>query len=319
MSKGKYRFNPESLTYEKINHSTKKIILLALTYFSIFVTVGFAFMFLWLHFFPSAREYSLIEENKVLRTQYKILDEKINRAELVINDISDRDNSIYRVVFEANPIPNEVRNAGFGGVNRYQDLQSIPNMELVVDVSKRIDILYKKLYIQSLSFDTIMNLAKNKTEMLKCIPAIQPLRNGKFVSGFGYRMHPIYKTVRMHTGIDLTAPTGTKVYATGDGRVQNADFERGYGKQVVINHGYNYATVYAHLDKILVNKGQKVKRGDLIGLVGNTGTSTSSHLHYEVRRYGIPVNPINYYLNDLTPQEFSELLAQSKQANQSFD
>ncbi|MCL2327558.1 MAG: M23 family metallopeptidase [Bacteroidetes bacterium] len=319
MSKGKYRFNPESLTYEKINHSTKKIILLVLTYFSIFVTIGFAFMFLWLHFFPSAREYSLIEENKGLRAQYKILNEKINRVELVMNDIADRDNSIYRVVFEADPIPLEVRNAGFGGVNRYAELQSIPNMELVVDVSKRIDILQKKLYIQSLSFDTIIHLAKNKTEMLKCIPAIQPIRNGKLVSGFGYRMHPIYKTVRIHTGIDLTAPTGTKIYATGDGTVKNADFERGYGKQVVINHGYNFSTVYGHLSKILVQRGQKVKRGDLIGLVGNTGTSTGSHLHYEVRRHNTPVNPINYYLNDLTPQEYADLLAQSKLANQSFD
>ena len=151
MSKGKYRFNPESLTYEKITHSTKKIILLALTYFSIFVTIGFVFMFLWLHFFPSAREYSLIEENKGLRAQYKILDEKINRVELVLNDIASRDNSIYRVVFEADPIPLEVRNAGFGGVNRYAELQSIPNMELVVDVAKRIDILQKKI-IHTIAF-----------------------------------------------------------------------------------------------------------------------------------------------------------------------
>ncbi|MDR1761592.1 MAG: M23 family metallopeptidase [Bacteroidales bacterium] len=319
MPKGKYRFNQESLTYEKINHSTRKIILLIISYFSIFVTIGFAFMFVWLHFFPSAREYSLIEENKILRSQYKILDEKINRVELVMNDIADRDNSIYRVVFEADPIPLEVRNAGFGGVNRYQELQNTPNMELVVDVSKRIDILQKKLYIQSLSFDTIMNLAKNKTEMLKCIPAIQPLRNGNLVSGFGFRMHPIYKTIRIHTGIDLAAPTGTKIYATGDGIVQNADIERGYGKQVIINHGYNFLTVYGHMDKILVQKNQNVKRGDLIGLVGNTGTSTGSHLHYEVRRNNTPVNPINYYLNDLSPQEFAELLAQSQQTNQSLD
>lgn len=319
MAKGKYKFNPETLTYDKINHSPKKVVLLAIAYFSIFVTIGFAFMFIWLHFFPSAREYSLIEENKALRSQYKLLNEKINSVELVMNDIAERDNAIYRAVFETSPIPNEVRNAGFGGINRFQELQNIPNMELVIDVSNRIDILYKKLYVQSLSFDTIMNLAKNKTEMLKCIPAIQPLRNGKFVSGFGFRMHPIYKTVRMHTGIDLAAPTGTKIYATGDGIVQNADFARGYGKQVVLNHGYSFHTVYGHMDKILVQKGQKIKRGELIGLVGNTGTSTGSHLHYEVRRHNVPVNPINYYLNDLSPQEFSALLEQSKLANQSLD
>ncbi|MDR2963639.1 MAG: M23 family metallopeptidase [Bacteroidales bacterium] len=319
MPKGKYRFNPESLTYEKINHSTKKIILLGLTYFSIFVTIGFVFMFAWLHFFPSAREFSLMEENKALRAQYKVLDEKMNRVEVVMNDLAERDNSIYRVVFEADPIPSEVRNAGFGGINRYQELQNMPNMTMVADASKRIDVLYKKLYVQSLSFDTIMHLAKNKTEMLKCIPAIQPLRNAKLVSGFGFRMHPIYKTVRVHTGIDLAAPTGTKIYATGDGTIQNADFERGYGKQVVIYHGYNFSTVYGHMEKILVQRGQKVKRGDLIGLVGNTGTSTGSHLHYEVRRHNIPVNPINYYLNDLSPKEYADLLEQSKLANQSFD
>lgn len=319
MAKGKYRFNADSLTYEKIEHSTKKIVLMALTYFVIFVTVGFIFMFTWLHFFPSARERALMDENAELRNQYDVLENKIGKAETVLEDIAQRDNNIYRVIFEAEPIPSEIRNAGFGGVNRYEELQSIPNMDLVVQTATRIDVLYKKMYIQSLSFDTIIKLSKNKKEMLKRIPSIQPLRNYKFSSGFGYRIHPIYKTFKMHSGLDLTAPIGTKIYATGDGVVSESEYGRGYGKMVVINHGYSYQTVYGHMSKTLVQVGQKVSRGDVIGLVGNTGTSTGAHLHYEVRRNGMPVNPINYYLDDLSPKEFDELLQLSKKTNQSFD
>lgn len=319
MAKGKYRFNADSLTYEKIEHSTKKIVLMVLTYFSVFVTVGFIFMFTWLHFFPSAREHALMDENAELRNQYDVLDNKLEKVEGLLEDIALRDNNIYRVIFEADPIPAEVRNAGFGGVNRYEDLQSKPNMELVIQTAQRIDVLYKKLYVQSLSFDTIISLAKNKKEMLQRIPAIQPLRKSQFASGFGYRIHPIYKSYRMHAGIDLTAPTGTKIYATGDGVVRESEYGRGYGKMVMIDHGYNFQTVYGHMSKIMVQVGQRVKRGDVIGLVGNTGTSTGSHLHYEVRRHGIPVNPINYYLNDLSPKEFDELLQMSKKTNQAFD
>ncbi|HOS84513.1 MAG TPA: M23 family metallopeptidase [Bacteroidales bacterium] len=319
MAKGKYRFNAESLTYEKIEHSTKKIVMIGVTYLVGFVTVGFIFMFTWLHFFPSAREHTLMDENAELRNQYSILDNRIQKLEGLLNDMAERDNNIYRVIFEANPIPQEIRNAGFGGVNRYAELQSKPNMEMVIETANRIDILNKKIYIQSLSFDTIISLAKNKKEMLKRIPAIQPLRNYKFSSGFGYRIHPVYKTYRMHTGIDLTAPTGTKIYATGDGVVREAEYSHGYGKMVLIDHGYSFQTVYGHLSKIVVRPGQKVSRGDIIGMVGNTGTSTGSHLHYEVRRHGSPVNPINYYLSDLTPKEFDELLQMSKQTNQSFD
>ena len=182
-----------------------------------------------------------------------------------------------------------------------------------------MDVLMKKIYIQSLSFDTIVDKAKNKQEMLQHIPGIQPLKTYKYVSGFGTRMHPIYKTLRTHTGIDLVAPTGTKIYATGDGVVTSAQFERGYGKAIVINHGYQYQSMYAHCSEILVHQGQKVKRGEVIGLVGNTGVSTGSHLHYEIIKGGQKVNPINYFLNDLSPSEFEEIRQISIQPNQSFD
>jgi len=319
MAKGRFRFNPETLQYEKIETSLKKVLGLGVSYFVIIIVVGFTFMFTWLHFFPSTREKELIDENKMLRNQYKSLNNRLGNMEEVLNDLADKDNNIYRMVFESEPIPDAVRNGGFGGVNRYAEIEAVPNMDLVVQTNKRMDILMKKIYIQSLSFDTIVDLAKNKQEMLQHIPGIQPLKTYKYVSGFGTRMHPIYKTLRTHTGIDLVAPTGTKIYATGDGVVTSAKFERGYGKAIVIDHGYQYKSMYAHCSEILVRQGQKVKRGDLIGLVGSTGVSTGSHLHYEIIKGGQKVNPINYFLNDLSPSEFEEIRQISIQTNQSFD
>ena len=319
MTKGKFRFNPGTLSYEKIERSPRRILILLFSYLITVIVVGFAFMLTWLHFFPSSREKQLIVENKTLRNQYKSLNSRIGSLEKVVEDLSDRDNNIYRMVFESEPIPNSVRNGGFGGVNRYAEIESIPNMELVVKTNKRMDVLMKKIYIQSLSFDTIVDKAKNKQEMLQHIPGIQPLKTYKYVSGFGTRMHPIYKTLRTHTGIDLVAPTGTKIYATGDGVVTSAKFERGYGKAIVINHGYQYQSMYAHCSEILVHQGQKVKRGEVIGLVGDTGVSTGSHLHYEIIKGGQKVNPINYFLNDLSPSEFEEIRQISIQPNQSFD
>lgn len=319
MAKSKYRFNQETLSYEKIVHSPKKIIITFFSYLVLIVFVGFTFMFTWLHFFPSAREKQLLDENKMLRSRYKTLNGRMANLETVLNDLADKDNNIYRMVFESEPIPDAIRNGGFVVVNRYAELEAIPNMDLVIQVNKRMDLLTKKLYIQSLSFDTIVNLAKNKQEMLQHIPGIQPLKSYKFVSGFGTRMHPIYKTLRTHTGIDLVAPTGTKVFATGDAIVESANFERGYGKAIVLNHGYKYETMYGHLSEILVRPGQRVKRGEVIGLVGNTGLSTGSHLHYEIIKNGQKVNPVNYFLNDLSPTEFEEIRQISIRPNQSFD
>jgi len=322
MAKGKYRYNTDSLTYEKIEYSPRRIIMMGLTYLSVIFVVGFIFMFTWLHFFPSTREQALIDENNELRIQYQHINNRMGTVQNVLADIANRDNNIYRIIFETDPIPSEIRTAGYGGVNRYAELEAKPNMAIAVETSKRLDKLYKMLYIQSLSFDSVIDLAKNKEKMLRCIPAIQPL-SGKDVkrmaSGFGYRIHPVYKTVKFHDGVDLTASTGTKIYATGDGVVTLAEYNRGYGKMVKINHGYNYETAYGHMSMILVKKGQKIKRGDVIGLVGNTGTSTGPHVHYEVRKHGRPVNPVNYYLNDLTPEEFDEVLKVSLHPTQSFD
>ncbi|MBP7438529.1 MAG: M23 family metallopeptidase, partial [Bacteroidia bacterium] len=233
------------------------------------------------------------------------------------------DNTIYRVIFEAEPIPQSVREAGFGGAERYRNLRSDYNGELLVDVTKRIDKLSKQLYVQSKSFDEVWDLVKNKNNMLATIPAIQPVANKdltRVASGYGMRIHPIYKTEKMHTGMDFTSPVGTEIHATGNGVVNKVEYDgRGYGNNVIISHGFGYQTLYGHMSKILVRPGQKVSRGDLIGYVGNTGTSTGPHLHYEVLKGGKPVNPVNYYYNDLTPEEYQTMLEISSKAGQSFD
>jgi murein DD-endopeptidase MepM/ murein hydrolase activator NlpD len=248
---------------------------------------------------------------------------KLVQISNVLNDIQQRDDNIYRVIFEADPIPKSIREAGFGGVNRYAKLEGYSNSDLVIETATKLDKISKKLYVQSKSYDKIIEMAKNKQKYFSCIPAIAPISDNaliRFASGFGFRIHPIYKTRKMHTGIDLTAPTGTKIYATGDGKVVKAGLSKGgYGQRVIIDHDYGYKTVYAHLSKIIVRRGQKINRGELIGLVGSTGVSTAPHLHYEVRRYNKPVNPINYYFNDITPSEYDKMILVSSRKNQSFD
>ncbi len=229
-----------------------------------------------------------------------------------LEEISNRDDKVYRVIFEQDPIPQSIRQAGFGGVNRYTNLENYKYSDFVISILNKSDATIKHLIIQKKSYEEIYKLALNKDKMLRSIPAIQPIPNKnlrRMPSGFGMRKHPIYRSWRMHAGMDFTTSVGTKVYATGDGVVQNIQYSNsGYGNEVIINHGYNYKTLYAHLSRILVKPGQKVKRGDVIANVGNTGLSTGPHLHYEVRKNGIPVNPINYYYNDLTSEEFDKML-----------
>ena len=247
----------------------------------------------------------------------------MHQVDQVMAELQEKDDNIYRVIFEAEPIPKSIRDAGFGGVNRYRHLEGFGNAELVVETSQHLDKLVKKLVVQSRSFDEVIALAKNKTQMLASIPAIQPVANDKLTrvaSGFNYRIHPIYKIKHFHTGIDFAAPRGTDIFATGDGVVKVVDREsRGYGFHVVIDHGFGYETLYGHMSKFNVRPGQKVKRGDVIGYVGSTGTSTAPHLHYEVIKNGEKINPINFFFNDLTPEEYDKVIEISSQSNQSFD
>jgi murein DD-endopeptidase MepM/ murein hydrolase activator NlpD len=322
MAKQKFKYNPDTLSFERIELTFLRKFSRVITHFIFSSVMGLVLMFVYFWLFESPLEKQLRTENKELRFNYELLNSRLDQISSVLVDMQDRDDNIYRTIFEAEPIPQSVRMAGFGGVNRYAELEEKPNMEIVLETTRQLDILSKQLYIQSKSFDDVIQLAKSKEDMLRRIPAIQPLHDKdvvRFASGFGMRIHPVYKTRKMHNGVDLTAPTGTKIYATGDGVISNADFSRGYGKRVVIDHGYSYKTLYAHMSRVLVRKGQTVKRGDVIGLVGSTGTSTGPHLHYEVIKNNRPVDPINYYLNDLTPEEYDEMILVSSRPTQSMD
>ena len=232
-----------------------------------------------------------------------------------------RDDNIYRVIFESEPIPASVRKAGYGGAERYSRLEGYNNSELIIGTTKKLDRISKELYVQSKSFDEVFKLAKNKSEMMTSIPAIIPVskNKGNIASGFGFRFHPIYKVMRMHDGIDITARIGTPIYATGDGIITvNGPMTSGMGIVCTINHGYGYQTVYGHMSHLKVRPGMKIKRGEIIGLVGNTGISVGPHVHYEVLKNGKPVNPVNYFYNDLSPEEYQKVLDEASKVNQAL-
>ena len=323
MAKIKYKYNPNTLNYEKIQLTFKDRLKKALTYALVGLFFAAIIVFFAYTFFDSPKELMLKRENAQLKTQYELIARDLSQMESVLADLERRDDNIYRQILESEPIPQSVRAAGVGGVNRYTHLEGYQNSELVVQTRQRIDKLKKRLYVQSKSFDEVVALAQNKEEMLASIPAVQPVPNKnlrRVASGFGYRIHPIYKVRKMHWGMDFSAPTGTEIFATGDGRVERVvKSRRGYGKHVIIDHGYGYKTLYAHMSQIDVRRGQKVKRGDVIGLVGNTGISSAPHLHYEVIKDGKKINPANFYFNDLTPEEYDLMIELSSSVNQSFD
>jgi murein DD-endopeptidase MepM/ murein hydrolase activator NlpD len=323
MGRAKYQFDKRTLTYKKVTLSVRQVALRVLGYaaaatvFSAIVLVTFTALF------DSPKEKQLKRDIAQLELQYKVLNDRMLQVDQVLAELQEKDDNIYRVIFEAEPIPKNVRSGGFGGVNRYRHLDAFASADLVIETTKRIDMLTKKLVVQSRSFDEVIDLAKNKAEMLASIPAIQPVANEKLTriaSGFNFRIHPIYKIKHFHTGIDFTAPRGTEIVVTGDGVVEEIRKEnRGYGHHVIIDHGFGYQTLYAHMSRFNVRPGQKVKRGDVIGFVGSTGTSTAPHLHYEVIKNGEKINPINFFFNDLTPEEYERVIEISSQSNQSFD
>jgi murein DD-endopeptidase MepM/ murein hydrolase activator NlpD len=258
-----------------------------------------------------------------MQLQFELLNKKIEQAQTVLAEVEDRDNNLYRVYFESNPIPEEQRKAGFGGINRYKDLEGFDNSKLIINTTRNLDILTKQIVVQSKSLDEIAKLAEEKEKLLEAIPAIQPVKNEdltRMASGYGYRTDPFTKARKFHYGMDFTAPRGTPVYATGDGKVTRADnTATGYGNHVVIDHGYGYESLYGHLYKYNVRAGQKVQRGDIIGFVGSTGRSEAPHCHYEVFKDGERINPINFYYGSLTSEEFAEILRKSQEENQSLD
>ncbi len=325
MSKVKYYYDSETLSYRKIEpRKGRRFGFFLLSLLGIALS-GFLFFLLYLNIpgVETPKEKSLQRELANMEFQYEQLNRKMDQAEAVLDELANRDNNLYRVYFEANPIPDEQRKAGFGGVNRYRNLEGFDNSSLIINTSQRVDVLTKQIVVQSRSLDEVALLAEEKEKLLAAIPAIQPVRNEDLThvaSGYGYRTDPFTKARKFHYGMDFTAPRGTPVYASGDGVISRADnTASGFGRHIRIDHGYGYESIYAHLYKYNVRKGQKVKRGDLIGFVGSTGRSQAPHLHYEIHKDGERINPINFYYGNLSPEEFAEMLRTAQQENQSLD
>ncbi len=323
MAKIRYQFNTKSLKIEKVQVTMKERLKRLAGSMAFGLVFGMVVIVLAYNFISSPREKILLNELEQYKLQYKIMNDRLDKVQKVLADVQDRDDNIYRVIFESEPVPSEIRKAGFGGVDRYEQLERIPNSEIVVNTAKRLDQITSQLVVQSKSYDEVFKLAKNKEKLIASIPAIQPvdfhdLR--RIGSLFGYRTDPFYKVIKFHEGMDFTAAIGTPIYATGDGVVSEAEYNSGgYGNKIMINHGYSYETVYAHLSKIKVKVGQRVKRGEIIGLMGNTGKSTAPHCHYEVHKAGVPMNPIYFFFNDITPAEYQAMLEMSSNPSQTMD
>lgn len=323
--KVKYYFDTESLAYRKIKTKLSK----KLGYVGLFLLASGLFGFLCFvallntSFLDTPKDRLQAREIETMKLRYSILNRKMDEIDEVLADVADRDNNVYRAYFNTSPIPMEQRKAGFGGVNRYKELEGFDNSQLVVNTSKRVDIISKELAIQSKSLDEILKLAKEKNKLLASIPAIQPVKNEALkhiASGFGYRSDPFTKVRKMHEGMDFTAKTGTPIFATGDGVVASADNSKsGYGNHIEIKHGFGYMTLYGHLSKYNCRAGQRVKRGDIIGYVGSTGRSEAPHLHYEVHKDGKVVNPINFYYGNISAAEYVAISKVANQENQSLD
>ena len=325
MAKVKYYYDSENLAYRKIK--TKKTTKFG--YAALFLVASAIFGFLCFvvllntPYFETPKDKLLTRDVDNMKLRYAILNKKMDQIDEVLSNIADRDNNLYRVYFNTSPIPMEQRKAGFGGVNRYRELEGFNNSDLVISTSKRVDVISKELAIQSKSLDEILKLAKEKNKLLAAIPAIQPVKNEnlkRIASGFGYRSDPFTKARKMHEGMDFTAKSGTPIYATGDGTVARADNNAsGYGNHIVIRHGFGYETLYGHLSKYNCRPGQNIKRGDVIGYVGSTGRSEAPHLHYEVHKDGKVVNPLNFYYGNISAAEYTVISKIANQENQSLD
>lgn len=323
MSKIKYTYNPKTLQYEPakptVAERLKRVawtLATGLAFSAVVIAIA------W-QFFRSPQQVKESREIEVLRLNYEIMEKRMELAEAVLEDLTRRDNDVYRAVFEAEPIPEDVRKAGVGGTDRYRQFEGYNNSELLKRTTERLDQLSRRLVVQSKSYDQLFDMARRKEDLLLAMPAIMPMKVSnpeQIASGFGYRIHPVFKTARFHAGVDFTAPIGTPIYATGNGVVERSDAESsGYGLHVRINHGFGFTTLYAHMSKILVNPGQKVTRGQIIGLSGNTGLSTGPHCHYEVHKNGEPVNPVSYFIANISPEEYSRIVRIAANPSQTFD
>ena len=323
MAKQKYVFNHKTLTYERFEEPTRKRVGKAALYVLSVIVLAVVLFFLFYSIFESPNEKRQAREIEYLKLQYEILDDRLNDMNVLLADMEQRDDNIYRVIFEADPIPSSVRKAGFGGVDRYEDLYGYKNSELVVNIARKLDIVASQLYVQSKSYDEVFALAKNKVQMMSCIPAIIPMKESEIrqiSSYFGYRSDPIYKVAKFHSGMDFASNIGTEVFVTGDGVIEKLEQNFwGYGNMITVNHGYGYKTRYAHLSGFNCREGQKVKRGQVIGYVGTTGKSTGPHLHYEVIKNDELTDPMHYFFTDLNPTEYESFLKNAENPSITMD
>ena len=324
MARIKYYYDTETCKYERVKTSTGDIVLNSLGIFSLTLAMAAGILLVSSSYFESPKELLLRNEVKELEFYYENLEHEVEGLQKQLANMEHRDDNIYRVVLGAEPIDKSIRDAGIGGIDRYTDIKekNIIHEDLLVKLSENIDNLRRKIYIESKSQDEVVELAESKEKLFAAIPAIQPVANKQLIalaSGYGLRIHPIYKVKKMHTGIDFAAAIGTPVYATADGNIDQLEISfSGYGKMLEIDHGFGYRSRYAHMHGFAVHKGQKVKRGDLIGYVGNTGLSTAPHLHYEVFVNGIHANPVHYFFNDLNPAEYEKIIELASIENQSL-
>lgn len=322
MAKKKYKINPETLAMEQVEHGFRYWLRQTGIYILAGIVLGIGFLYLFLIFFPSPREKQLLREKAMMESQLEVLNSQVDQMQVVMTDLQQRDDNLYRVLFGAEPIPMSLRQGAQRKIDYYEQLAQMTNSELVADLTLKVDLLEKEMYVQAKSYDEVAQMAKEQEIRMENIPAIQPVMNKdlkRVASGYGMRIDPVYHVRKFHQGMDFTAPTGTEIFATGNARVEFTGWKQGYGNTVILDHGYGYKTLYAHLYKSLVRKGQKVRRSDIIALVGNTGKSTGPHLHYEVRLNGKPVDPRNYYFYDLSPEEYDQMIQLSNNFGQMLD
>lgn len=323
MKKVKYFYNTNTLRYEKLVTPLRVKLLRVFSFIAAVAVTGFLFMQIAYRYFPSANEKKLLQENERIQDKFDLVQQEIQQMSKQLREIEKRDNEVYRSIFEASPIPDSARAKMMEKQQEERLIATLSDKELNTSIINQIKNLSSRLFAQSKSFNAVENMVKNKEALLAATPAIQPVSNkdlNRLASGFGYRIDPVYKTTKFHAGLDFAAPQGSPVYATADGVVELAgNTGNGYGNHVVINHGFSYETLYGHMVRIKARAGQKVRRGEVIGWVGSTGKSTGPHLHYEVHKNGREINPIYFFYNDLTPEQFDRLLKIAATGNQSFD
>ena len=321
-AKKRYKINPETLAMEQVEHGLGYWLRQTGIYILAGIVLGVLFLFLFLTFFPSPREKQLQREKEALQSQLEVLNRQVDQMQIVMADLQQRDDNLYRVLFGAEPIPLSIRQGTQRKISYYEQIAQMTNNQLSADLAMKVDVLEKEIYVQAKSYDEVLEMAKNQEVRMENIPAIQPVMNKdlkRVASGYGMRIDPVYHVRKFHQGMDFTAPTGTEVFATGNAKVSFVGWKQWYGNTFILDHGFGYQTLYAHLYKALVRKGQKVRRSDIIALVGNTGKSTGPHLHYEVRLNGRPVDPRNYYFYDLSPEEYDQMIQLSNNFGQMLD